>query len=68
MQVREKLSESQIRTLADELSMLTRLQYEALQRSSYLRMSQSEADLYDERRVRIAELCELLAKFRNTVS
>ena len=48
-----------------ELAVLTRLQYEALQRSSYLRMSQSEAEEYDKRRLTIGELCELLAKYKS---
>jgi hypothetical protein len=43
---------------------LYRLQYEALQKSSYLQMPQKEADVYDRRRVRIGELCDLLTKFR----
>jgi hypothetical protein len=50
--------------MSAELRVLYRLQYEALQKSSYLRMSEKEAEVYDRRRVRIGELCENLAKLR----
>jgi hypothetical protein len=50
--------------LAKELSELSKLQYEALQKSSYLRMSSEEASVYDTRRVRISEICSALAEFR----
>jgi hypothetical protein len=59
------LSKDQARSMEKELAVLTRLQYEALQRSSYLRMSQSEAEEYDKRRLTIGELCELLAKYKS---
>jgi phosphoribosylformylglycinamidine (FGAM) synthase PurS component len=64
MHVREKLSEAQAKTLSEELSRLTRLQYEALQQWSYIKMPKEEADGYDERRTRIAEICEMLKPAR----
>jgi hypothetical protein len=51
--------------LSEERSVLTRDQYEALQKSSYLRMSQDESDAYDKRRLRIGEICHLLGRFRS---
>jgi hypothetical protein len=50
--------------LSNKISRLSKQQYEALQRESYLRMSRHEADEYDKRRPRIREICELLAKLR----
>jgi hypothetical protein len=47
------------------LSLLIRQQYQALQKSSYMKMSQSAAAAYDRRRKRIGELRELLAKIRD---
>jgi hypothetical protein len=52
MQPHEKLSELDAQVLSEELSRLTRLQYEALQKSSYINMPKQEADAYDERRCR----------------
>jgi hypothetical protein len=51
-----------------ELSDLCKLQFEALQKSSYVHMSHSDAEAYDRRRVRIGELYELLAKSKNDVA
>jgi hypothetical protein len=51
--------------LSKEHSRLSREQYEALQYSSYLRMSRLEADAYDKRRLRIEEICCLLGKLRS---
>jgi hypothetical protein len=60
--------ETQIRgeteALEKELAMLSRRQYEALQKGPYLRMSREDADEYDKRRLRIGEICERLAKLR----
>jgi hypothetical protein len=68
MRTRDNVSEVQAKTLAVGLSLLTKLQYEALQRSSYLRMSQSEAEAYDERRIRIGQICEILVEVRENAS
>jgi hypothetical protein len=57
-------SEAEIERLSAEHSSLAKKQYEALQKSPYVRMSASEAATYDERRLRIGEICDLLAKFR----
>jgi hypothetical protein len=57
----EKLSE-----LADELSALSKKQSQALQASAYIRMNAQEAREYDERRVRIGELCSVLGRFKAT--
>jgi hypothetical protein len=50
--------------LPGEDSFLANQQYEALERSLYIRMSVSEADEYDRRLLRIGELCGILATFR----
>jgi hypothetical protein len=60
----DDITSSEAKDLAEELSRLTRQQYEALQRASYLHMSANEAAEYDERRIRIGELCGVLGKFR----
>jgi hypothetical protein len=60
----ESTSVKELDEMSEELCVLYRLQYEALQKSSYLQMPQKEADVYDRRRVRIGELCDLLTKFR----
>ena len=62
---REKLSEAQTQILSEELSRLTRLQYEALVMSPYNHMSTEDANAYDERRWRIAGICEMLRPPRN---
>jgi hypothetical protein len=56
----EALSEVLSEALSEELSRLTRLQYEALQKSSYIHMPKQDANAYDERRWRIAGICEML--------
>jgi hypothetical protein len=61
----EKLSEAQAQTLSEELSRLTRLQYEAVVMSPYNGMSTEDADAYDERRWRIAGVCEMLRPLKN---
>ena len=51
--------------MSAELCVLYRLlPYEALQKSSYLRMPEKEAEVYDWRRARIGQLCEALAILR----
>jgi hypothetical protein len=57
-------SASEIASLSAEHASLARQQYLALQKSPYIRMSASEAAAYDERRLRIGEICDLLAKCR----
>lgn len=54
--------------LSAELSMLSKRQYEALQKASYSLMPRVEREAYDRRRVRIGELRELLTKFRPDIS
>jgi hypothetical protein len=55
---------SQIERLTTEHALLTRRQYEALQKSSYFRLPPREADAYDNRLCRIVEIRRLLEKFR----
>lgn len=54
----------QVRGLADELAALSKQQSKALQTSAYKRMSIEEASEYDRRRVRIAEICAVVGKFK----
>jgi hypothetical protein len=49
--------------LSDELAALTRHQYEALLKSSLARMSPQESNQYEQRRLRIGEICEKLKTF-----
>jgi hypothetical protein len=58
-------SRDEAKELSKELSILSRQQYEALQKASYLNMPQEDADEYNNRRLRIGEICELLAKFKH---
>jgi hypothetical protein len=53
-----------IERLSAEHSLLTKRQYEALQKSPYLKMSTQEAESYDRRRSRIAEICDILSRLR----
>jgi hypothetical protein len=62
--VKSNLPKEEIERLSTEHSTLARQQYEALQLSPYTRMTASEAGEYDARRIRIGEICDLLAKFR----
>jgi hypothetical protein len=55
---------AEIESLSRELSSLARRQYEALQKSPYTRMSQSEAAAYDSRRERIGKIREYLSKHK----
>jgi hypothetical protein len=50
--------------LSTQLSALSRMQYEALLISPFVNMSPQEAAEYGRRRVRIGEICDLLAKYR----
>jgi hypothetical protein len=43
---------------------LVKLQWESLQSQAYIRMTDVEAQAYDDRRDRIAELCEILGKYK----
>jgi hypothetical protein len=60
-------SHEEIKRLSAEHSALARQQHEALQKSSYFLMSESEANAYDERRKRIGEICDLLAEYRSPI-
>ena len=64
----QALSPDRAKALADELSALSKLQSKALQTEAYVRMSETEAKKYDERRERIAEICTLLRKFQPRAS
>lgn len=50
--------------LVAEHYLLARQQYEALQRVPFRKMPRVEADAYDERRLRIAEISKILDKMR----
>jgi hypothetical protein len=58
----ESQSNDEAVSLSEELSILTRQQYEALRKWSYVRMAQSLRDDYDRRRLRIGEICDLFRK------
>jgi hypothetical protein len=58
-------SPEDIKRLSAEHSALARQQHEALQKSPYFQMSDSEANAYDERSRRIGVICEGLAEFRS---
>ena len=64
MKATEKPTRDDVHSLSSELAALTKQQYGSLQKSSYINMTQSDADAYNKRRLRIGELCELLAKCR----
>ena len=66
MKIIEKPSEGEICSMSAEHAALAKQQYEALQKSPYVKMTQAEADAYDKRRLRIGELCELLAVLRSS--
>jgi hypothetical protein len=55
---------NEIASLSAEHAALARHQYEALQKSPYVRMSESEFEAYNARRLRIGEICDSPAKFR----
>ena len=48
--------------LSKELATLARQQYEALQKLPYPKMSSADAEAYDQRRLRIAELSKRLSQ------
>jgi hypothetical protein len=50
--------------LTKEHAELVKLQWESLQFQAYIRMTDAAAKAYDDRRERIAELCEILAKYK----
>jgi hypothetical protein len=60
----EQSSAERVKELADELATLSKQQSEALQTSAYILMSSEDAEHYDKRRIRIAEICGLIGKFR----
>ena len=62
--VRHSLTAEQVKELADELTVLSKQQSKALQAGAYVVMSRDEAEQYDQRRTRIREISELLAKFK----
>jgi hypothetical protein len=62
--VSDKLSAEQAKKLAEEMAALSKLQFEALQTAAYMKMSKQEAAQYDQRRLRIGEICGLLGKFK----
>jgi hypothetical protein len=64
----EPTTASEIERLTMEHAALTKLQYEALQKSAYARMPKSEADAYDTRLFRIIEIHRQLANFRKQSS
>ena len=64
----EQTTISEIERLTAEHAALTKLQYEALQKSTYARMPKSEADAYDNRLFRIIEIHRQLANFRKQSS
>lgn len=51
--------------LEQELALISHQQFMALQKAPYLRMSAEEAREYDQRRMRIGEICALLQKHRS---
>jgi hypothetical protein len=57
-------SAGEVVRLSKEVSLLVRLQTEALQRASYLHMSDGEKYAYDNRRLRIEKVSQVLAKAR----
>jgi hypothetical protein len=54
----------QMGKIAEELSVLSKQQSLALQQAAYLSMSKDDAQKYDERRIRIGQICDLLARFK----
>jgi hypothetical protein len=64
MPITDKPTADEAEALTVEHATLVKQQYEALQKAPYIRMPQSEADAYDERRLRIEEICLRLAKYR----
>lgn len=61
----DSLSMDEALTLSAELAALTRGQYEALLKSSVRQMSPETTNQYDQRRLRIGEICEKLKTFES---
>jgi hypothetical protein len=57
------LSPKQVTELRDELATLSKKYFRALQSTIYLGMNEEEIDEYDQSRVRISELYELIENF-----
>jgi hypothetical protein len=64
MEISEPTYADWIIELAAELSELSKQQSKALQASPYILMSTKEAHDYNQRRLRIGDLCNLIGKFR----
>jgi hypothetical protein len=64
MSLADQTSFQQAKLIADELATLSKQQSLALQGSAYGKMSTEEAERYDQRRIRIGELCTLLNQFK----
>jgi hypothetical protein len=60
----DPLSMDEALTLSAELAGLTRHQYEALLKSSIAGVTPEETRQYDQRRLRIGEICEKLKTFQ----
>lgn len=63
-EIHDCLSPDEAGEFAAELTTLSRMQYEALQKASYLRMSEFQREAYDRRRLRIGELRALLMRLQ----
>jgi hypothetical protein len=57
------LTAAEVKTLTEELSVLSRQQTEALERAAFLKMSQTDSSAYNKRRERVAQLWELLRDY-----
>lgn len=57
-------SPDRVKELGAELTRLSHAQSEALLKAAYLNMSPDEAAAYDRRRIRIGEICSLLAEYK----
>jgi hypothetical protein len=60
----ERISAERAEELANELSLLSQQQSEALLTAAYIRMSAEEAKKYDARRLRITEISAILGRFK----
>ena len=58
------LSAEEAKHLADELSALSKQQSHSLQAATFILMTRSDADAYDQRARRIHEICAMLGTFR----
>jgi len=57
------LTAAEVKTLTEELSVLSRQQTEALEMAAFLKMSQTDSSAYNKRRERVAQLWELLRDY-----